>query len=63
MDNRFRNFTDDELYVLHRHAIKSSVEIVCTGKYDEICKTLHCNLINEIIDEMRNREAGQTKKM
>lgn len=54
--NRFKEFTDDELYMLKRQAIESSFEIVMMDKYEEELVKIHGELLNEIILEIKLRK-------
>ena len=54
--NKFKHFTDDELYILKRQAIESSWIIIMSGKYNDSEGITHSRLMNEIIDEIKRRE-------
>ncbi len=55
MKDKFKMFTDDELYILKRQAIESSSRIVMSGSYSDNEIKIHNNIINEIIDEIKYR--------
>ena len=63
---RFKEFTDDELYVLKRQAVESSWEIIMSGNYAEDLTPIHSKIWNEVLEEISNREAvkyyGQTSR-
>ncbi len=60
MIQRFDKFTDDELYILKRQSIESSCNIVMSGDYNEHEIEIHGVLINEIIDNIKEREKEKT---
>lgn len=53
--NKYENFTDDEIYILSRQAIESSLEIVMSGNYQKAAAEIHNRLLNELIAERRDR--------
>lgn len=57
--SKYKNFTDDELYILKRQAIESSARIVMSGTYTDDEIETHKSLLNEITDEIKRR---MTKK-
>jgi hypothetical protein len=59
--NKYKGFTDAELYVLKRQAIESSYEIVCGDLYKDSVKTIHGRILNEIIDEIKERDIQETR--
>ena len=54
--NRFKEFTDDEVYVLSRQAIESSYNIICEKNYNEDEIKIHTDLMNELVDERKLRD-------
>lgn len=58
-NDKFQYFSDAELYVLKRHAIESSYEIVMTDKYSKDVKKIHGVLMNEIIEEIKRRDKNK----
>lgn len=54
-NNRFKEFSDDEIYMLSRQAIEGSFEIVIGDKYSKEEKQIHSKLINELADERKKR--------
>ena len=50
---RFKEFTDDEIYMLRRMAMESSWNIVMKGKHSEEEVKLHNDLLNEIHSERK----------
>ena len=59
---RFNQFSDDELYMLKRQAVESSFNIVMTGKYTDSQVAMHGNLLNEVIQEIEERERDKGVK-
>ena len=53
---RFKEMTDDEVYILLRQAVESSFNIVMSGRYNKYECKLHKDLMNELIDELKKRE-------
>ena len=56
---RFKDFNDDELYVLKRTMIESSVKIHLLGDYEESVMKLHDELANEILTELKRRKCNE----
>ncbi len=54
--DKYKGFSDDELYILKRQAIHSSYNIICENKYPTALMNFHCSLLNEIIEEIKIRE-------
>lgn len=54
MENRFNDFTENELYMLKRQAIESSANIVMTSKYTSEEIEIHNRLLSEIIEAIKN---------
>lgn len=55
MNKRFEQFTDEELYMLKRQAIETSYEITCSDRYNQGEIDCAQNLLNEILNECRDR--------
>lgn len=55
---RFKHLTDDELYMLYRSTIESSFVITIGeyGGYTDAQKTIHSNLLNELLLERKVRD-------
>lgn len=61
MAGRFKDFTDDEVYMLSRQAIEASFEIMMKSRYNEYEAKIHSALMNELADENKLREYGGAK--
>lgn len=55
-NERFKLFSNDEMYMLKRQAIESSFNIVCEERYSDEEVKIYDALLNEIVDECRLRE-------
>lgn len=53
--NRFKNFTDEEVYLIKRAFAEASFEIVMTDRYTEDQVKLYNDLYNEITEEDKER--------
>ena len=54
--SRFKEFSDEEIYILSRQAIESSYEILMSETYNESEQDLHRKLLNELISERKLRK-------
>jgi len=50
---KYKNFSDDEIYILHRQAIESSYNIV--SRYEDEQRQVHFNLMHELAVERKER--------
>ena len=55
MNRKFKQFSDIELYILKRALIESAGEIAFSGIYDDTEIKIHNILLNECIDEGKER--------
>lgn len=53
---KFKYFTDDELYILHRMAVESSYEIMHNDLYNDYERKLHNRLLNEMVLELKHKK-------
>ena len=51
---KYKHFSDDEIYILSRQSIEASYNIMCNALYGEQEKLIYSNLMNELAME-RNR--------
>ena len=54
--SRFKDFTEDELYMLKRQSIESSFNIMELDAYTNCQCVIHKDLMNEILEEFRRRQ-------
>jgi hypothetical protein len=54
--NKFKEFTDDELYVLKRAFVESSFEFFMGDKYVEGERQHHKDMHNAVVDEIKRRK-------
>lgn len=59
MKDKYKGFSNEELYMLKRQAIESSNEILTSYFYSEEQKKLHECLLNEIVEEIKEREQNE----
>lgn len=58
-ENKYKNFSDAELYTLKIQAVESSFEITMSGHYEEDIIKIHDELMNGLVNELkRRRKAG-----
>ena len=53
--NRYKDFTDEEIYILQQVFTEASLNMVMTDKYNEEQVKLYNDLYNEIIEEDKKR--------
>ena len=54
-ENRYKGFSYGELYIMLRHAVESSYDIMFDGDYTEGQKNTHAQLMAELVKELKNR--------
>lgn len=56
--DRFKNFTDEEIYMMQRTFTEAGADIILSEKYSDKQKKIYEKLYNEIIEEDKFRLYG-----
>lgn len=51
--SRFKEFTDEEIYILFRAFMESSYEFNMTDKYSKEEADIHTKILNELLEERK----------